>query len=126
MTAFMRAHARFFLAAGLFSLVINLVLLAPSLYMLQVFDRVLATRSVETLLMLSLITGGALLLMFALDLVRGRLLALLGALFERTVGRRTLQQVLGEVSTPAAAGHQPAAGHPPLRDRDPRARDHAR
>jgi len=108
MTAFMRAHARFFLAAGLFSLVINLVLLAPSLYMLQVFDRVLSTRSVETLVMLSLITGGALLLMFALDLARGRLLALLGALFERTVGRRTLQQVLGEVSTPAAAGHQHA------------------
>ncbi|HSW21787.1 MAG TPA: type I secretion system permease/ATPase [Burkholderiaceae bacterium] len=108
MTAFLRAHARFFLAAGLFSLVINLVLLAPSLYMLQVFDRVLATRSVETLVMLSLITGGALLLMFALDLVRGRLLALLGALFERTVGRRTLQQVLGEVSTPAAATHQHA------------------
>ena len=75
---------------------INLVLLAPSLYMLQVFDRVLSTRSVETLVMLSLITGGALLLMFALDLARGRLLALLGALFERTVGRRTLQQVLGE------------------------------
>ena len=49
MLAFMRAHARFFVAAGLFSLVINLALLAPSLYMLQVFDRVLSTRSVETL-----------------------------------------------------------------------------
>lgn len=108
MTAFVRAHARFFLAAGLFSLVINLVLLAPSLYMLQVFDRVLSTRSVETLVMLSLITALALLLMFALDLVRARLLALLGALFERTVGRRTLQQVLDEVSTPAAAAHQHA------------------
>ena len=44
-----------FLFAALFSLAINTLLLAPSLYMLQVFDRVLATRSVETLLLLSLI-----------------------------------------------------------------------
>lgn len=108
MTAFLRAHARFFLAAGLFSLVINLALLTPSLYMLQVFDRVLSTRSVETLVMLSLITGAALLLMLALDLARGRLLTLLGALFERGVGRRTLQQVLDEVGMPGAAGHQHA------------------
>jgi len=99
MTAFVRAHARYFIAAGLFSLVINLVLLAPSLYMLQVFDRVLSTRSLETLVMLSLITGGALLLMFALDLVRGRLLVLLGGLFERSVGRRTLQRVLDDAAT---------------------------
>ena len=39
----------YFLFAGLFSLVINLLLLAPPLYMLQVFDRVLASRSEETL-----------------------------------------------------------------------------
>ncbi len=108
MLAFLRAHARFFLAAGLFSLVINLALLAPSLYMLQVFDRVLSTRSVETLVMLSLITGGALLLMFALDLARARLLVLLGALFERGVGRRTLELVLDSVATPGSQVHQHA------------------
>jgi ABC-type protease/lipase transport system fused ATPase/permease subunit len=38
-----------FLFAALFSLAINTLLLAPSLYMLQVFDRVLASRSEETL-----------------------------------------------------------------------------
>jgi len=111
MTVFVRAHARFFIAAALFSLVINMALLTPSLYMLQVFDRVLSTRSVETLVMLSLITGGALLLMFGLDWVRGRLLSLLGGLFERSVGRRTLQQVLDDV---AALG--PAARTDALRD----------
>ena len=38
-----------------FSLAINLALLAPSVFMLQVFDRVLATRSVETLVMMGAI-----------------------------------------------------------------------
>ncbi len=99
MRDFVRSNARYFLAAGAFSLVINLVLLAPSLYMLQVYDRVLATRSIETLVMLSLITGSALLLMFALDWVRGRLLTLLGSLFERSAGRRTLQRVLDDAAT---------------------------
>ena len=43
----------YFLYAGLFSLAINLLLLVPPLYMLQVFDRVLASRSVETLVVLT-------------------------------------------------------------------------
>ena len=44
-----------FLSAGFFSLFINLLLLAPSLYMLQVYDRVLTSSSESTLLMLTLI-----------------------------------------------------------------------
>lgn len=99
MQDFLRANARFFAAALAFSLVINLALLAPSLYMLQVFDRVLATRSIETLVMLSLITAGALLLMFALDTVRARLLTLLGSLFERSAGRAALRRVLDDAAT---------------------------
>ena len=41
------------LAAGA-SLLLNLALLAPALYMLQVFDRVFASGSIETLVMLSI------------------------------------------------------------------------
>ena len=87
-------HGRLFVAAVAFSFVINLAMLAPSVYMLQVFDRVLSTRSVETLVMLSLFAGAALLLMWALDLVRGRLLALTGLLFEDRVGTQVLGRVL--------------------------------
>lgn len=54
-----------FLTVGAFSLVINLLMLAPSLYMLQVYDRVLASRNTTTLLMLTLILLG----LFALEAV---------------------------------------------------------
>ncbi|HMO47735.1 MAG TPA: type I secretion system permease/ATPase [Rubrivivax sp.] len=99
MNSFVRTHAGYIAAAAGFSLLINLALLAPSLFMLQVFDRVLSTRSPETLVMLSLVTALALLLMFALDGLRGRLLALLGGLFERSEGRRVLQRVLDDAAT---------------------------
>ncbi|WP_211257478.1 hypothetical protein, partial [Muricoccus aerilatus] len=42
-----------FVTVGMFSLVVNLLQLTVSLYMMQVFDRVLATRSIDTLLWLT-------------------------------------------------------------------------
>jgi PrtD family type I secretion system ABC transporter len=94
---------RLWAAAAAFSLVINLSLLAPSLYMLQVFDRVLATRSLETLGLLTLIAGVALALMFVLDAARGRLLAIAGALFEDRVGAQALRRVLDGIGRVPAA-----------------------
>ena len=96
-------HGRLFVAAVAFSFVINLAMLAPSVYMLQVFDRVLSTRSLETLVMLSLFAGAALLLMWALDLVRSRLLALTGLLFEDRVGTQVLGRVLDGIGRVPAA-----------------------
>ncbi|MFZ4859518.1 MAG: type I secretion system permease/ATPase [Desulfuromonadaceae bacterium] len=74
MRSFLKRFRIFFIFAGLFSFVINMLLLTPSLYMLQVYDRVLASRSEETLLMLTLILGGAMLVMGSLEFVRSRLL----------------------------------------------------
>ena len=56
MFTFIARFRKFFLFAGLFSLVINLLLIVPAVYMLQVFDRVMMSRSQETLVMLSLFT----------------------------------------------------------------------
>ena len=67
---------------GLFSFCINLLCLAPALFMLQVFDRVLTTYSQDTLLVLLAGTVLALLVMLALDYLRQRLQAVLGALVE--------------------------------------------
>jgi len=63
-----------FVAAAGFSMVINILMLVPALFMLQVFDRVLTSRSTETLIMLALLAGGALLVMAYLDVIRARLL----------------------------------------------------
>jgi ABC-type protease/lipase transport system fused ATPase/permease subunit len=56
----------------LFSLAINLALLAPSIFMLQVFNRVLSTHSVETLVVLSVIAVVTLALMGVLEFFRAR------------------------------------------------------
>jgi len=61
-----------------FSLFINLLMLIPSVFMLQVFDRVLASRSTDTLLMLLLGAALGLLMLMALDHVRARLQGVAG------------------------------------------------
>src|SRR5437763_731418 len=64
----------FFVFAGLFSLAINALLLVPPIYMLQVFDRVLTSRSEETLVYLTIGGVTALVVMALLAMVRARLL----------------------------------------------------
>src|SRR3954470_8659302 len=83
-----------FAYAALFSFAINLLLLVPPLYMLQVFDRVLASRSEETLVMLTVGTAVALAMMAALDVVRARLLAAGGMALDRMLGPRVLEGLL--------------------------------
>ncbi len=74
MRAFLRQFLPFFVAAGIFSFFLNLLLLTPSLYMLQVYDRVLGSQSEETLWFLTLLLLIALLVMGGMELVRSRLL----------------------------------------------------
>jgi ATP-binding cassette subfamily C protein/ATP-binding cassette subfamily C protein EexD len=61
-------------AVGLFSGVVNLLQLTVSLYMMQVFDRVLSSRSLDTLTYLTLIAMFALLVMAALDGLRSQVM----------------------------------------------------
>lgn len=77
-----------------FSLIINLTLLAPSLFMMQVYDRVLVTRSVETLLMLGGAATLTLLAMGVLEQVRSRMLAVTGTALERCFGPHVLTQLV--------------------------------
>lgn len=87
-----------FLYAGLFSFFINLTLLVPPLYMIQVFDRVLSSRSEETLLMLTLLSLGMLLLMWALDYLRALLLLGSGALLDKLSGERVIASLVANAS----------------------------
>lgn len=59
---------------GLFSLVVNLLQLTVSLYMMQVFDRVLATRSLDTLFWLTVVATAAIGLLALLDGVRSQVM----------------------------------------------------
>jgi PrtD family type I secretion system ABC transporter len=94
MRAFFLRFKKFFVNAALFSIFINLALLAPSLYMLQVFDRVLTSRSKETLIMLTLVAVIALLMMLALDFLRTLLLAKAGTALDRMLGEKVLSALV--------------------------------
>lgn len=63
-----------FLVVGFFSLFVNLMMLIAPVYMMQVYDRVLTSQSADTLLMLTLLAVGLLLLSGAVDAARSRLL----------------------------------------------------
>ncbi|MEX3814857.1 type I secretion system permease/ATPase [Paraburkholderia sp. BR13439] len=65
------------LASG-FGVISNLLVLTPTIYLLQVYDRVLPSRSIETLLMLMAFMAITLAMMLLVDVVRGRILADLG------------------------------------------------
>jgi ATP-binding cassette subfamily C exporter for protease/lipase len=77
-----------FRTVGIFSAVINLLMLVPALYMLQVYDRVLASRNETTLLMLTLMILGAYLFLGALELVRSLILIRTGAQLDMKMNRR--------------------------------------
>ena len=77
-----------FMTVGAFSAVSNLLMLVPSLYMLQVYDRVLASRNELTLLMLTLMMLGGYIFMSALDLMRSFVLVRVGARFDLELNKR--------------------------------------
>jgi ATP-binding cassette subfamily C protein/ATP-binding cassette subfamily C protein EexD len=81
----LRACRKQFLLVGVFSGVVNLLQLTTSIYMMQVFDRVLATRVLDTLLYLSLIAGAAVFVLALLEAVRGQVMQRLGTWVEHRV-----------------------------------------
>jgi len=84
----LRGFKSTFITVGAFSAVTNLLALVPSLYMLQVYDRVLASRNEYTLLMLTLMMLGAYVLMSALEMMRSFVLVRVGAKFDMLLNKR--------------------------------------
>lgn len=79
---------RSFIYVGTFSLFINLLMLVPPLYMLQVYDRVITTRSQETLLMLTLVVVFLFMVMGGLELMRSRILVRVGNRLDVLISQR--------------------------------------
>lgn len=94
-----------------FSMAMNLLWLFPALYSLQVFDRVLSSRSVDTLLMLLLGVGITLVLVGLLDFLRGRLQGVLGNIINDA-----LSPQIARLSLAVGARRQGKFSNEPLRD----------
>lgn len=77
-----------FIFAGLFSLFINLLMLLPALYMLQLYDRVLSSRSESTLLALTLLVVALYAVLGLLEMVRSHLLVRISAKLDMSLNTR--------------------------------------
>ena len=103
---------RLFVSVGFFSIFVNLLMLTGPIFMLQVYDRVLTSRSEATLVTLVVITAFLFLMMGILDHARGRVLARAGARLQARLDARVLRAILTRAIAPAERS-RPAMG---LRD----------
>ena len=107
-----RKSTMLLLTAFVFSIVVNILMLTGPLYMLQVYDRVLGSRSEETLVALTVLVTFLFLMMGILDHLRGRVMARVGARFQDGLDGRVFQAHLRRAAQlPGGAG-----GRTPLRD----------
>ena len=93
---------RHFVAAAAFSALINLLYIVPTLYMLQVYDRVVPTRGLQTLAFLTMVLLFALATLSLLDRIRARLLVRAGVQLDATLAPLILDATLGRPELPIA------------------------
>jgi ATP-binding cassette subfamily C protein len=103
-----------FVGIAAFSGVINLLALTGSLFMLQVYDRILPSQSVPTLVALTIVVAGLFLFQAGFDVIRSRLLVRVASRVDETFGERTYRAVLNLPLRAVPAGD----GLQPIRDLD--------
>lgn len=103
-----------FLAVLVFSALSNILMLTGAIYMLEVYDRVLPSRSVPTLMALSILAVMLFAMQGLLDAIRARLMVRFGAVLDASVNSRVLQVILRQPSR----AHQQGDGLQPMRDLD--------
>jgi len=103
-----------FVGVGLMSCMINLLYLTGSFFMLEVYDRVLPSRSIPTLVALLILAAGLYVGQGILELIRGRILVRIGTALDETLSGRVFETV---VRLPLVAGGR-GEGLQPLRDLD--------
>lgn len=90
----LKACKSHFIWAAVFSALVNLLYLTPTLYMMQVYDRVVPTGGIETLLLVTAVAVFALASLAGLDWLRGRLMLRAGLRLDRLLSARVLQRVM--------------------------------
>ncbi len=103
-----------FIGVGLMSCVVNLLYLTGSIFMLEVYDRVLPSRSVPTLVGLIILAAGLYIAQGFLDLIRGRILGRIGTSLDEALNARVFDTI---VRLPLMVGGR-NEGLQPLRDLD--------
>lgn len=103
-----------FWSVAIFSGVVNVLMFTGPLYMLQVYDRVLASRSVPTLTALTVILIGAFAFQGVFDILRSRIVGRASALFDRRISGIVHAAVI-RISNQS---RNPGEAHQPLRDLD--------
>jgi PrtD family type I secretion system ABC transporter len=110
----LRECRRAFAGVALFSGVVNLLMLAGPLYMLQIYDRVLSSRSLPTLVALSVFLIGAYAFQGVLDIIRSHVVVRTAALLDQ----RLALSVHGAVIRLAIATRHLGEAPQPVRDLD--------
>lgn len=85
---------RYFAVAAGFSALVNLLYLAPTLYMMQVYDRVVPTAGIFTLVWLTVIVAAALGTLAALDGIRGRIMTRASLALDRKLAPVILTRIM--------------------------------
>src|SRR3569832_1362930 len=80
-----------FIGVGVMSCIINLLYLTGSVFMLEVYDRVLPSRSVPTLVGLVVLAGALYVAQGALDMIRGRILGRIGTALDEVLNARVFE-----------------------------------
>src|SRR5712675_3177334 len=110
----LRACRSAFIGVGVMSCMINLLYLTGSIFMLEIYDRVLPSRSIPTLVGLVILAGGLYTAQGLLDLIRGRILVRIGGRLDETLSGRVYETI---VRLPLKVGNR-SDGLQPLRDLD--------
>jgi ABC-type protease/lipase transport system fused ATPase/permease subunit len=100
-----------FWSAGFFSIFVNMLMLTGPLFMLQTYDRVLGSRSEETLVALFILVAFLFLIMGIMDWARGRLLTKMGARFQARLDRRVFEAMLKKASIDREGDKNGLSGH---------------
>src|SRR5260370_247491 len=108
----LRACRSAFIGVGAMSCMINLLYLTGSIFMLEIYDRVLPSRSVPTLVGLIILAGGLYIAQGVLDLIRGRILGRTGTSLDEALNSRVFETI---VRLPLMVGGR-NEGLQPLRD----------
>ncbi|MBR1125859.1 type I secretion system permease/ATPase [Bradyrhizobium lablabi] len=110
----LRSCRNAFIGVGIMSCMINILYLTGSIFMLEVYDRVIPSRSVPTLVGLIVLCAGLYIAQGILDMLRARILGRIGTSLDEAMSARVFETI---VRLPLMMGNR-SDGMQPLRDLD--------